>query len=134
MTIHASGTFDVKMVPQAQDEKDGAALGRFILHKNFQGDLEGTSNGEMLAFNTSVAGSAGYVAMEQVTGKLNGKNGSFALQHNGIMTRGAPQLSVTIVPDSGTGDLAGISGKMEITIADGKHFYELAYTIEPANA
>jgi uncharacterized protein DUF3224 len=130
MTTHASGTFEVKMTPQSSDEKaESAAVGKFLLEKNFQGDLEGTSKGEMLAVSTPVQGSAGYVAMEQVTGTLNGRTGTFALQHTGTMNRGAPQLSITVVPDSGTGQLAGIAGKMDIQIADGKHFYEFDYTL-----
>jgi hypothetical protein len=130
MTTHASGTFDVKMVPQTSEE--GATVGRFSLDKQFHGDLEGTSKGEMLAVSTTVPGSAGYVAMEQVTGKLNGRTGTFALQHTGTMTRGAAQLSVTVVPDSGTGELIGLSGKLDIKITEGKHFYEFDYTIAPA--
>jgi hypothetical protein len=130
-TTHASGTFDVKVTPQGTDEKD-AAVGRFSLDKQFHGDLSGNSKGEMLAISTAVSGSAGYVAMEQVSGTLNGRAGTFALQHTGTMTRGAPQLSVTVVPDSGTGALAGLSGKMDIKITDGKHFYEFDYTIAPA--
>ena len=78
---------------------------------------------------TDVQGSAGYVAMERVNGKLHGRNGTFALQHSGTMTRGAPQLIITVVPDSGTGELAGLSGKMTINIVDGKHFYEFDYTL-----
>jgi hypothetical protein len=130
MTAHASGTFDVKVTPQGTDEKD--AVGRFSLDKQFHGDLSGTSKGVMLAISTAVSGSAGYVAMEQVSGTLNGRTGTFALQHTGTMTRGAPQLTVTVVPDSGTGELAGLSGKMDIKIADGKHFYEFDYSIAPA--
>jgi hypothetical protein len=133
MTTHASGTFDVKVTPQGADEKDpAAAVGKFSLDKQFHGDLSGTSKGVMLAMSTAVSGSAGYVAMEQITGKLNGRTGTFALQHTGTMTRGAPQLSVTVVPDSGTGELAGLSGKMDIKITDGNHFYEFDYTIAPA--
>jgi hypothetical protein len=131
MTTHASGTFDVKMTPQASDEKSPTALGRFSLEKQFHGDLEGTSKGEMLAVSTAVPGSAGYVAIEQITGTLKGQTGTFALQHNGIMTRGAPQLSVTVVPDSGTGELTGISGRLDIKIAEGQHFYEFDYTLAP---
>ena len=130
MTTQASGTFEVKMVPQTGD-KD-AAVGRFSLDKQFHGDLEATSKGEMLAVMTKVEGSAGYVAMEQVTGTLNGRKGTFALQHNGIMTRGTPQLSISVVPDSGTDQLVGLSGKMEIKIAEGKHFYSFEYNIAPA--
>jgi hypothetical protein len=133
MTTHASGTFEVKMTAQAPDDKGAAAVvGRFSLEKQFHGDLEGTSKGEMLAIGTAVSGSAGYVAMEQITGTLVGRTGAFALQHTGTMTRGAPQLSVTVVPDSGTGELAGLSGKMDIKITDGKHFYEFDYALAEA--
>ena len=133
MATHASGTFDVKVTPQAPDDKDGAAaVGRFSLDKQFHGDLAGTSKGEMLAISTAVPGSAGYVAMERVTGTLNGRTGTFALQHTGSMTRDAPKLSVTVVPDSGTGELAGLSGKMDIKITAGKHFYEFDYTVATA--
>lgn len=126
---HASGEFEVKMIPQPADDKSaGAAIGRFTLDKKFTGDLEATSKGEMLAV-MAAEGSAGYVAMEQVTGKLNGRNGNFALQHTGTMTRGAPQLSVTVVPDSGTEQLKGIAGKMTIKIDGAKHFYEFEYTL-----
>lgn len=130
MTAHASGTFEVKMTPQSPGDKAaGATVGRFSLDKQFHGDLEGTSKGEMLAVGTAVEGSAGYVAMEQVTGTLNGRSGTFALQHTGTMNRGAAQLSVTVVPDSGTGQLVGLAGRMEIKIADGKHSYDFDYTL-----
>jgi hypothetical protein len=129
-TNHASGTFEVKMTSPTPDEKvPASAIGRFSLDKKFSGDLEGTSKGEMLAISSTVPGSAGYVAMEQVAGKLNGRTGTFALQHTGTMNRGAAQLSVTVIPDSGTGELVGLSGKMDIKIADGKHFYEFDYVI-----
>ena len=127
MTTNASGTFEVVMTPQPADQ--GAVVGRFLLDKQFHGDLEGTSKGEMLAISTAVPGSAGYVAMEQVTGTLNGRTGTFALQHTGTMARGTPELSVTVVPDSGTGELAGLTGKLDIKITDGKHFYEFDYTL-----
>jgi hypothetical protein len=130
MTTHASGTFDVKLIPQAMEEKTEAApLGRMSIDKQFHGDLEATSKGEMLTAGTLVKGSAGYVAIERVSGKLNGRSGTFVLQHNGVMTRGAPQLSITVVPDSGTGELSGLAGKMAINIVDGKHFYEFEYTL-----
>jgi len=129
MTTHASGTFEVKMTPQSDDKAEGASVGKFSLDKNFQGDLQGTSKGEMLAVSTSIPGSAGYVAMEQVTGTLSGRTGTFALQHTGTMNRGAPQLSVTVVPDSGTGQLVGLAGKMDIKISEGKHFYDFEYTL-----
>jgi uncharacterized protein DUF3224 len=130
VTKHASGTFEVKLTPQDAEEKVGdPSIGRTSVTKLFSGDLEGTSKGQMLAVGTEVDGSAGYVAMERVTGNLDGRTGSFALQHSGTMTRGAPQLSVTVVPDSGTGELAGLTGKMNITIVDGTHLYEFDYTI-----
>ncbi|MEK6301927.1 MAG: DUF3224 domain-containing protein [Acidobacteriota bacterium] len=130
MTKHASGTFDVKVSPQPQDEKVGdPTVGRMSLDKQFHGDLEGTSKGQMLVMGTEVQGSAGYVAMERVIGTLHGRKGTFALQHIGTMTRGAPQLSVTVVPDSGTGELVGLAGKMSINITGGKHLWEFEYTL-----
>jgi hypothetical protein len=129
---HASGTFEVKMTAQPAAE-NAAIIGRFSLDKVFFGDLEGTSLGEMLAIGTEVAGSAGYVAMERVSAKLNGRDGSFALQHSGTMNRGLAELSVTVVPDSGTGALIGLSGRMEIKITDGTHFYEFDYTLPDAS-
>lgn len=102
------------------------------LDKQFHGDLEGTSKGEMLTAMTSVQGSAGYVAIERVSGTLHGRSGTFVLQHNATMTRGAPQLAIIVVPDSGTGQLAGLAGKMTINIADGKHSYEFEYTLAAA--
>jgi hypothetical protein len=129
VTKHASGTFDVKVKPQSDEQSDGPTVGRMTLDKQFHGDLDGTSKGQMLAYSTEVKGSAGYVAMERVNGSLQGKSGSFALQHSGTMDRGKPQLIITVVPDSGTGDLAGLSGKMTINIVDGKHFYEFDYTL-----
>jgi uncharacterized protein DUF3224 len=126
----ASGTFDVKLTPQATDDKaEGATLGRMSIDKQFHGDLEGTSKGEMLTAGTSVKSSAGYVAIERVSGTLHGRSGTFALQHSGTMTRGTPQLTITVVPDSGTGQLAGLAGKMTIDIADGKHFYTFEYML-----
>src|SRR5215813_2819721 len=121
MTL-AKGTFEVKLTPQTQDQ--AATVGRFSIEKQFTGDLEGTSKGEMLAVSSPVQGSAGYVAMEVVSGTLQGRTGTFALQHNGIMNRGRADLSVTVVPDSGTDQLTGVSGKMKIIIADGQHYYE----------
>ncbi len=128
MITHAKGTFEVKMTPQAAVAED-APVGKFSLDKQFHGDLEGTSKGEMLAIATAVPGSAGYVAMERVTGTLSGRSGTFALQHTGTMTRNAPELSVTIVPDSGTGQLESLAGKMTIKIEEGKHFYDFEYTL-----
>jgi hypothetical protein len=131
MTTHAKGTFEVKLVPQktANDEALGANFGRMSGAKQFQGDLEGTSVVEMLSSMSDVKGSAGYVAMERVTGNLGGRTGTFVLQHTGTMNRGDAQLSVTVVPDSGTGDLTGISGKLEIKIEGGRHFYDFDYSI-----
>ncbi|HEY2019299.1 MAG TPA: DUF3224 domain-containing protein [Bryobacteraceae bacterium] len=133
MTNHAIGTFEVKLTPQSPDDPaDAAPLGRMTIDKQFHGDLEAVSKGQMLAAGTAVQGSAGYVAMERVSGSLKGRSGSFVLQHSGSMTRGTPQLSVTVVPDSGTGDLAGLTGKMSIQIAGGKHSYEFEYTLAEA--
>ena len=125
----ASGTFVVTVTPQAPDEGDSSGIGRLALDKEFQGDLAATSKGQMLGMSTAVEGSAGYVAMELVTGSLQGKAGSFALQHFGKMTRGAPELNVFVVADSGTGELTGLSGRMQIIIADGKHSYEFEYEL-----
>jgi uncharacterized protein DUF3224 len=130
VTKHASGTFEVKLNAQAQDEKVGdPTVGRMSIDKQFHGDLEGTSKGQMLVTGTEVHGSAGYVAMERVTGTLHGRKGTFALQHSGTMTRGTPQLSVTVVPDSGTGELVGLAGKMKINIVDGKHLWDFEYVV-----
>jgi Protein of unknown function (DUF3224) len=122
----ASGLFDVKLTPQSSGDE---SIGRLIIDKKFHGDLEATSKGEMLAAGTETNGSAGYVALEKVTGKLNGHPGSFVLQHSGTMSRAKRSLSVTVVPDSGTGDLVGLSGRMAIIITDGRHAYEFDYTI-----
>jgi len=104
-------------------------MGRLSINKTFRGDLQATSVGEMLSAQTEVKGSAGYVAMERVTGTLQGRSGSFVLQHSGTMNRGAPQLTVSVVPDSGTGELVGIRGTLSIQIADGKHSYSMDYEI-----
>lgn len=130
MTTRATGTFEVKLNPQPlHDSAADATLGRLSIDKQLHGDLEATSKGEMLSAGTSVDGSAGYVAIEQVKGTLHGCVGTFVLQHTGTMNRGAPQLSVTVVPDSGTGQLVGLAGKMTINIAEGKHSYEFEYTL-----
>jgi len=99
------------------------------IEKQIHGDLEATSKGQMLTAGTSVKGSAGYVAIERVSGTLHGRTGTFILQHTGTMNRGALQLSITVVPDSGTGQLTGLTGKMDIQITDGKHSYDFAYTL-----
>jgi hypothetical protein len=125
----ARGTFDAKVVQQPQDDSAGGPFGRLFLDKHFHGDLDGASKGQMLAAGTAVEGSAGYVALEQVIGTLNGKHGSFILQHRGTMRKGVYDLSVTVVPDSGTDELAGIAGEMKIVIEGGKHSYEFEYTL-----
>ena len=125
MSARAIGTFEVKLTPQVSD----GVPARMSLDKQFHGDLEASSQGEMLTAMTKIKGSAGYVAIEQVTGTLNGRSGTFALQHTGTMTRGVPQLSVTVVPDSGTGELTGVAGRMKIDIVDGKHYYDLEYEL-----
>ena len=128
MSNHATGPFEVKVTPQ--DDKSGdAALGRMTLDKQYHGDLEATGKGQMLTAGTDVKGSGAYVAIERVTGTLRGRAGSFVLQHSGTMTQGVPHLTITVVPDSGTGQLTGIAGKMNINIADGKHSYDIEYTI-----
>lgn len=119
------------MAPQAPDVGD-PAIGRMSLDKQFAGDLQGTSKGQMLAFVTPVEGSAGYVAMERVTGTLHGRTGTFVLQHGGIMDRNARHLTITVVPDSGTGELEGLSGTMDIIIEGGKHSYVFEYALPAA--
>lgn len=114
---------------QPEDKAEGSTLGRMSIDKQFHGDLEATSKGEMLSAMTAVQGSAGYVAIERVTGKLHGRSGSFVLQHAGTMTRGEPRLSVTVVPDSGSGQLVGLTGQMTINIAEGQHSYVFDYTL-----
>ena len=128
LTLHATGPFDVKVVPQ-DDKSEDPLFGRMMIDKQYHGDLEGTGKGQMLTAGTSVKGSGAYVAIEKVTGSVKGRSGSFALQHSGTMTQGAPQLTITVVPDSGTGELKGIRGKMGINIADGKHSYDFEYTL-----
>ena len=126
-TMHATGPFDVKITPQDDKLNDGVT--RMLLDKHYHGDLDGESKGQMLAAG-SAKSSGVYVAIETFAGTLNGKSGSFALHHTGVMTKNAPSLSIAVVPDSGTGNLAGISGKMTITIGpDGKHSYDFEYTL-----
>lgn len=126
MQSHAHGTFDVKLLPQPTEEK---TLSRMSIDKQFHGDLEAVSKGEMLAAMGNLKGSAGYVAMERVTGSLHGRTGTFVLQHSSTMTRGTPHQSITVVPDSGGDQLTGLTGSMTVIIADGKHSYEFEYTI-----
>jgi hypothetical protein len=130
MSLHAEGTFEVKNSPLAADNAvNGTAIGRFALDKQFHGDLEGTSKGEMLGAGNPATGTAGYVAIEQATGALNGRHGSFALQHFGTMEDNKFDLLVKVVPGSGTGELTGIAGTMSIAIANGKHSWKFDYTL-----
>jgi hypothetical protein len=127
--LHAVGPFDVKVTHQDENTGD-PLLNRMTLDKQYHGDLEATGKGQMLTAGTEVKGSAGYVAIEKVTGSLKGRVGSFVLQHTGTMTRNVPELDIAVVPDSGTGELKGLSGKMKINIAgDGKHSYDFEYTL-----
>ena len=127
----ATGTFEVKLAPAGNDSTpEGPNLGRMSIDKTFKGDFEGVGKGEMItAAGTAVKESAAYSAVERLTGTLHGKKGSFALQHTGIMDRGKPSLTITVVPDSGTGALAGLAGKMDIIIAGGKHSYVFDYAM-----
>ncbi|HEX4389165.1 MAG TPA: DUF3224 domain-containing protein [Steroidobacteraceae bacterium] len=129
----ATGSFDVKVTPQKPDTQVARAanLSRLTIDKRFHGDLEGISKGEMLALQTEVKGSAGYVALERVSGKLKGRSGSFVLQHSATMNRGEPESQITVVPDSGTGELRGLAGRMSITVlSDGAHNYEFDFKID----
>ncbi len=131
MTEHISGTFDVTMGKEAVHEAaEDSGIGRMSLDKQYHGDLDATGVGEMLAAMTGTPGSAGYVAIEFVEGTLGGRSGSFFLQHAGTMNRGQPTLSVTVVPDSGTGELTGLSGRLNIRIVEGKHLYDFDYSFE----
>ena len=134
MNKHAGGPFDVKLAPQPialEDDGEGATRGRMSLDKHYHGELEAVSKGEMLTAMTGTQGSAGYVAIEKVSGTLGGRKGTFALQHNATMTRGTPFLNIIVVPDSGTGELAGLTGTMKIDIAEGgKHFYAFDYRLD----
>jgi hypothetical protein len=126
----AKGAFEVKVAPITQTEHaGGTTLGRFALAKTFHGDLEGTGAGEMLTAGTSVAGSAGYVAIERVEGTLGGREGSFVLQHLGSMAHGGQSLTISVVPDSGTGELAGLVGNLQIEIEGKAHFYTFEYSL-----
>jgi hypothetical protein len=128
---HANGAFDIKMTPMpADDYADGKALGRVAADKLYHGDLEGSGKGQMLTATGEVKGSAVYVATERVVGILGGRSGTFLLAHRGVMTRGAQQLEIDVVPDSGTGELQGIAGKLSINVTpDGKHVYDFEYTL-----
>jgi hypothetical protein len=134
VTEHASGTFEVKLAPSGEaDKAEGSTLGAYSLDKEYHGDLEASAKGTMLTAGTEVKGSAGYVAIERVTGALKGHKGSFVLQHNGTLTRGNPQQNIIVVPDSGTGELTGLSGKLTVIIESGKHSYEFDYSLPPSH-
>lgn len=130
----ATGSFEVTLQPLSNAEVNAEPLfGRLLLTKKFTGDLAATARGQMLSAGTLTKGSAGYVAIDHVTGTLEGRRGSFVLQHSGSMNRGVPTLSIMVVPDSGTDELAGLSGTLSINIIDGQHFYDFIYSIpEPA--
>jgi hypothetical protein len=135
MTTHAAGTFLVAIDSQSPYEPfAGVSMGRVSINKQFSGDLEGTSRVEMLSAITDVKGSAGYVAIERVSATLLGKTGTFVLQHTGTMNRGAAELSVTVVPDSGTAELVGLSGRMTIDIVEKVHHYTFEHAIAPTPA
>ncbi|HZP64973.1 MAG TPA: DUF3224 domain-containing protein [Rudaea sp.] len=128
--MHAAGEFDVKLSPlEPYNKTEGARLARMSLDKRFHGALDATSQGEMLSARAAVEGSAGYVAIERVDGTLEGRRGSFVLQHNATMTRGEPYLNIVVVPDTGTGELEGLTGSMNIRIEGGKHYYDFDYTL-----
>ena len=133
MSATARGTFDVKTTPQPAADSDDSGIARLLLDKQFHGDIEAVSKGQMLAAGTATKGSAGYVAIEKVTGTLSGRKGSFVLQHIGTMNKGVPTLHVSVVPDSGTDQLTGLSGTMTIIIANSAHSYEFAYLLPEAH-
>jgi hypothetical protein len=126
----ATGSFEVSLQPLSNtDVTADAMFGRLLLTKTFSGDLTATARGQMLSAMTTVKGSAGYVAIDHVTGELDGRRGGFVLQHSGAMERGMQRLSIMVVPDSGTGELSGLSGTLSINVIDGKHFYDFIYSI-----
>jgi len=131
MSARVHGPFDVKIIPQ--DDKLGDGISRMLIDKQYHGDLDGTSKGQMLAVG-SAKSSGVYVAIETFTGTVRGKTGGFSLHHTGVMTKAGPTLTISVVPDSGTGQLAGISGKMTVNVApDGSHSYEFEYTLPDSN-
>lgn len=129
MAGHAQGDFTVAMQPLELEGADGGSRGRMVIDKQITGDLVATTRGQMLTAMTGVAGSAVYVAIEEVTGTLDGRSGSFMLHHRGVMTRGTQALSVRVVPDSGTGELVGIEGEFRIQAVDGRHRYTFSYSL-----
>ena len=130
MNQFAKGTFVVKVLPLVfEGQPEAGSLGRMSINKEISGDLIATTQGQMLSAGTETQGSAGYVAIERVDGTLHGRKGGFTLQHSGTMNRGAPNLSVSVVPDSGTGELVGLIGYFKIIRAEGKHSYEFNYSL-----
>jgi uncharacterized protein DUF3224 len=130
MTTRATGPFDVKITPQAPDLPDAPMLGRMAIDKQYHGDLEAAAIGQMLTAGTDTKASGAYVAVERVSGTLKGRSGTFLLYHRGVMTRGTPDLMISVVPDSGTGELTGLTGAMTIVIAPGgTHSYEFEYAL-----
>ena len=126
----AKGSFKVKLQPLPfEGQEPGSSLARMSIDKEISGELVATTRGQMLAAGTGTPGSAGYVAIERVEGSLGGRQGSFVLMHSGLMDRGAPSLKVSVVPDSGTGELTGLAGDFEIQISAGQHNYEFRYTL-----
>jgi hypothetical protein len=133
MTAYAAGSFDVKITPLDPAFKtEDNSLGRMSIDKQYHGDLDATGKGEMLTGGTAVKGSGVYVAVERVSGTLNGRAGTFLLQYSDVMTQGTPHLSITVVADSGTGQLTGLTGTMNVIITDGKHSYDFSYSLPPA--
>ena len=129
MSHYISGDFDVKLSPTATAENEEASIGRMLINKQFYGEREASSKGQMLTHKSTYPGSAGYVAIEKVTGSLQGRKGSFVLQHSGIMNRGEASLVLDVIPDSGTEKLEGLVGAMTITVTDGKHYYGFDYSL-----
>ena len=129
MQQRATGPFSVSMKPASEAKEGRTAMGRMLLEKQYFGDLDADGKGEMLTAVTDTKGSAAYVAIERVTGTLRGRKGSFVIQHTGTMSGGAQQLMINIVPDSGTGELTGISGKLAIRMVEREHFYDLDYEL-----
>jgi hypothetical protein len=127
MDFKATGTFEVKIIPQI--DREVPMLSRMTIDKTFKGDLQAVTQGQMLSAKTDDPGSAGYVAIERVEGVLQGKRGSFVLQHSGTMNKGVPSLTVSVVPGSGTAELAGLSGELSIQVSGGMHSYEFNYAL-----
>lgn len=133
MEYHATGRFDLTKDPDPPyDDAPGATISRAVITKQFHGDLVGTSVTHLTQIMTDVNGSAGYVAVERVTGTVHGRSGTFVLQHDALGDRGDLRLNIVVVPDSATGELAGLRGKLDIDISDGKHDYSFDYSFVPS--